>query len=104
MQRSLHLTDKRHDRPNSLHRASLIAETNIFFGQISLMAWPLKAAAEALMGGTGVRSGGASSESMSQASLCLAKIQSVVGKVHVHGKFQTLEAVAVLDPVQGLRC
>jgi hypothetical protein len=53
-------------RPDSLHHASLIAETNILFGQISLMAWPLKAAAEALMGGTGVRSVGASNESQSQ--------------------------------------
>ena len=52
-----HPVDKRHDGPDSLHHASLSAETDISFGQISLIAWLLKAAAEALMGCTGVRRG-----------------------------------------------
>ena len=38
--------DERHDGPESLYHASLSAESDISFGQISLIAWSLKAAAE----------------------------------------------------------
>jgi hypothetical protein len=42
----LHPVDKRHDGPDSRHHASLSSESDISFGQVSLSAWPLKAAAE----------------------------------------------------------
>jgi hypothetical protein len=45
-----HPVDKRHDGPDSRHNASLRAESDIFFWQISLIAWPLKAMAEDAMG------------------------------------------------------
>ena len=41
-----HPVDKRHDGPESLHHASLRAESDISFVQISMIAWSLKAAAE----------------------------------------------------------
>jgi len=40
-----HPLGKRHDGPDSFHHASLSSETDISFGQISLIAWPFKAAA-----------------------------------------------------------
>jgi hypothetical protein len=34
-----HPVDKRHDGPDSHHDAHLRAESDIFFGQIGLIAW-----------------------------------------------------------------
>src|ERR1017187_3575696 len=51
----LHPVDKRHDGPDSRHHASLSSESDISFGQVSLIAWPLKAAAEDARGYAGVR-------------------------------------------------
>jgi hypothetical protein len=51
----LHPVDKRHDGPDSRRHASLSSESDISFGQVSLIAWPLKAAAEDARGYAGVR-------------------------------------------------
>jgi len=89
-----HPVDKRRDGPDSRHHASLSSESDISFGQVSLIAWPLKAAAEDARGYAGVRRRAPESEAkrVNEPSTTPTGDQTLSFQYPLRGAFWTLRS------------